>query len=802
MEVEHSLQVLGMVLRTRVLAVEEDGSTPQEVGKIDLVEGETYDGLRLRLEENEVVEWPFQFWDAEDSCRIKVKLERLNKIPPIVYVIPTHGLDEQLPKRRRVGDGSFVEDFVATVSMEDERVEFPGGHEGIVQEHPKEPASNSRVKVNKEGGVDSASTNLLQSTLISNEAMTMYHKAEQKLRKDLKDQTLQDHLWCLKSWDHNGTAIVKLYCDECDVLFGGNTGEHNKNTVTNLFSNFKRSHIGSNAHIRAWCRRNGVPWENHPQSAAKPRQTIILTVEDHRKLVREGIDIVDAVNDSVDSDKKPFKWVGGDVESPHVRSLWYRVQCSFCNEFFQLCPPKKNLEASLLGHLHGTKHAAQVEKAKLIVGKGTPVLRGKRGRPSRSSGTSSTSNQTHLHSFFKHEGDGNEEGEFLTKDRSDLFQYMCWGFRGPFCSYAGKKYEVMRLLHDSIPGLKWFPEPYIKGKILVNGDLVDVEGCFRHTECLRFAAVEPWIGLTCPMCARIPQENDFNLRVRREDRNIDKRGSRSCQPGRRLDYLWIVEVGHHSRELAKKFKLEKMYHWAAKARIVQLKVKRPTLREVARESSASGNVLKFCNDILAAHRSGAFGGKPALWDFMREVAANLNRTGRGHRFRENTKCFAETMRMFGGKRMCDLFALNYDGPSYDTVKRDTRKGVHFVSGEHAQIFSNVADIYRKAKEAHGIVGPVPIILAEDETKVKGRISWERKTDALVGFCGSKENHVCKSGYKIVVGSGEAGYSKIVDSFQTNKVGGFARVIMVNPLHNKLPRLVLVVCCTCGCFNSD
>ena len=151
---------------------------------------------------------------------------------------------------------------------------------------------------------------------------------------------------------------------------------------------------------------------------------------------------------------------------------------------------------------------------------------------------------------------------------------------------------------------------------------------------------------------------------------------------------------------------------------------------------------------------------------------------------------------------CDLFALNYDGPSYDTVKRDTRKGVHFVSGEHAQIFSNVADIYRKAKEAHGIVGPVPIILAEDETKVKGRISWERKTDALVGFCGSKENHVCKSGYKIVVGSGEAGYSKIVDSFQTNKVGGFARVIMVNPLHNKLPRLVLVVCCTCGCFNSD
>ena len=123
----------------------------------------------------------------------------------------------------------------------------------------------------------------------------------------------------------------------------------------------------------------------------------------------------------MDSDKKLFKWVGGDVESPHVRPLWYRVQCSFRNEFFQLCPPKKNLEANLLGHLHRTKHVEQVEKAKLTVGKGTPVLQGKRGRPSRSSRTSSTSNQTHLHSFFKHGGDGNEEGVFLTRDRSDLF---------------------------------------------------------------------------------------------------------------------------------------------------------------------------------------------------------------------------------------------------------------------------------------------------------------------------------------------------------------------------------------------
>ena len=53
----------------------------------------------------------------------------------------------------------------------------------------------------------------------------------------------------------------------------------------------------------------------------------------------------------------------------------------------------------------------------------------------------------------------------------------------------------------------------------------------------------------------------------------------------------------------------------------------------------------------------------------------------------------------------------------------------------------------------------------------------------------------------MVGSGEGGYNKIVDSFKTDKIGGFSRILIVNPLHNKLPRLVLVVCCTCNCFDA-
>ena len=36
----------------------------------------------------------------------------------------------------------------------------------------------------------------------------------------------------------------------------------------------------------------------------------------------------------------------------------------------------------------------------------------------------------------------------------------------------------------------------------------------------------------------------------------------------------------------------------------------------------------------------------------------------------------------------------------------------------------MAEIYKGAKITHGIVGLVPVILAEDETKVKGRVVWD------------------------------------------------------------------------------
>jgi len=100
----------------------------------------------------------------------------------------------------------------------------------------------------------------------------------------------------------------------------------------------------------------------------------------------------------------------------------------------------------------------------------------------------------------------------------------------------------------------------------------------------------------------------------------------------------------------------------------------------------------------------------------------------------------------------------------------------------------VVQIYADAKSVHNIVGPVLVILAKDKTKVKGRVAWEPKWDTLVGFYGPCENHICMPTFRPIVDSGEEGYRQLLGSFSSNRTSGFARVVVVNPLHENFPVL--------------
>lgn len=83
---------------------------------------------------------------------------------------------------------------------------------------------------------------------------------------------------------------------------------------------------------------------------------------------------------------------------------------------------------------------------------------------------------------------------------------------------------------------------------------------------------------------------------------------------------------------------------------------------------------------------------------------------------------------------------------------------------------------------------------------KKRIAQGPNWEFLTRFCGLKEAHVNRTSFKPFVSVRETSYKNVIVMFCNNKMGGFACVIVNNPLHANLHRPVLVVCATCNCFD--
>jgi hypothetical protein len=240
-----------MAAKMMLYSLEVEAAEVEVIGKVDCLAGERYVDLRKRLEEFKVVEWPFDFWDAEGRFRIKARLEGMITVDLIMHVIQR----------------SFVEDEVVVSNFGDIILEFPKVPEFVspldgVADGPflADPASTSKVS-----GL-SADAAHMTSDVIPKLVSKKFEKGAARLCHEFKLFSLEDHAWYLKTWDEGGVGIVKLYCVEYSKDIGSGVWDHNTTTVTNLFLNFKKIHINSIRHFKSYCRRKGEVFENHPAS--------------------------------------------------------------------------------------------------------------------------------------------------------------------------------------------------------------------------------------------------------------------------------------------------------------------------------------------------------------------------------------------------------------------------------------------------------------------------------------------------------------------------------------------------------
>ena len=214
----------------------------------------------------------------------------------------------------------------------------------------------------------------------------------------------------------------------------------------------------------------------------------------------------------------------------------------------------------------------------------------------------------------------------------------------------------------------------------------------------------------------------------REELHLKKKGTKPSAGGKRLGF-------QYSKHRAYEVRLAKQNLCKMKALVCQLKIIRPMLREAAAECGNWADVLKRCNNIILAHKTKALGGHATFWDFLVDFGNNKIRS----RYNTNIVAFPQTVKLY------DLFSLNLSGSSLSTVKLPNKNGVQFVGRFRPKIFTAMVSIYKNVIEAYGWVWPIPIFMAEDETKIKTRVSWESRSDTLTWFCRRMDVHVREPG---------------------------------------------------------
>lgn len=185
---------------------------------------------------------------------------------------------------------------------------------------------------------------------------------------------------------------------------------------------------------------------------------------------------------------------------------------------------------------------------------------------------------------------------------------------------------------------------------------------------------------------------------------------------------------------------------------------------------------------------------------LETVSRNLHVKKNNKWYRPSFKLFLEVLLMLGGPRIATVVATNLGGPKIHSIYRwRNQHRVDMSGGIQETNFKKLGPLYKEAM-ANVKSSSVPLLAAEDETAIIGRVTYHQDTDELFGFCGVNEKqHTCLDHFAVVVGDGVEGFKTIINAFQEYKVGTFGRAILLNPLHRNLPRIAIPVMPTCNQF---
>ena len=243
---------------------------------------------------------------------------------------------------------------------------------------------------------------------------------------------------------------------------------------------------------------------------------------------------------------------------------------------------------------------------------------------------------------------------------------------------------------------------------------------------------------------------------------------------------------------------------------LRLKIRIRCLKIRISEFAKRGSIKSICYKLEKAANTGMLDDKDVFKDLLETTARNFHRKGKtGHRYKTSVKEIYEIIMYWGGPRLASFVSMNLCGPEIHNMHRWRNKNrVELELGITEKNFIVVGQLYKEAIEKLGHLGKdstcmVPVEACEDETAIIRNVTYCQESDELMGFCGVKgDDHQCLDNFSVEIGEGVDGYRKIVSAFEDCHIGSYARAILLNPLHQDLPKIPVLIMPTCNRFDHN
>ena len=306
----------------------------------------------------------------------------------------------------------------------------------------------------------------------------------------------------------------------------------------------------------------------------------------------------------------------------------------------------------------------------------------------------------------------------------------------------------------------------------------------------------------CLACSNIPKLESFRKRILLRNEKTGKDTNKRDTTRVRNEYLTSKEMMEKLKEQKEKLDQKDNQLFFVTSQAVRLRIRAGSLRDKLKEYSRRGSFMAVCYKLQKAADLGMLDDKNTLKAMLETVSRNLHVEKSGKRYRPSFKLFLEVLLMSGGPRIATFVATNLGGPEIHSIYLWRNQYCVDISGGIQETnFKKLGPLYKEAM-ANIKSSSVPILAAEDETAIIGRVTYHQDTDELFGFCGVNGQHACLDHFAVVVGDGEEGFTTIVNAFKEYKIGTFGRAILLNSLHPNFPHIAVLVMPTRNKFDHQ